>query len=311
MISSHITNAIGNTPVVKLNFLTKDLNGEIFAKIEYNNPGGSVKDRIAFNMVTVAENNGIIKPGDLLVEPTSGNTGIGLAMVAAAKGYRLILTMPASMSVERRKILTAYGASIELTPSENGMRGAIEKAQEIVANNPGSFSPSQFTNPANPAIHEATTGPEFLEALGSTEIDAFIIGVGTGGTLTGVARALKKSGSKAKIIAVEPENSPVISGGKSGPHKIQGIGAGFIPEVLDTKLIDEVITVGNDDAIITARILAANEGLFAGISSGAAAAACLKYIKKHSTADKICRVATVFPSNGERYLSTELFSDLM
>ena len=310
MKNSDITHVIGNTPLVQVNTLTEGLSGEIFAKLEYYNPGGSVKDRIALNMIDEAEKNGQIKPGNLVVESTSGNTGIGLAMVAAARGYRLILTMPDSMSIERRKILVAYGARIELTPAAQGMKGAIDKCKQILAENPNSFSPSQFTNLANPAAHEKTTGPEFIKSLSGIEVDAFIFAVGTGGTLTGVARAIKKAGLKSKIVAVEPEGSPVLSGGKSGPHKIQGIGAGFIPEVLDTSLIDEVITVGNDEAIVTARCLAANEGLFVGLSSGASACACVKYIKKYATKGKICRVATIFASNGERYLSTELFADL-
>lgn len=310
MINHNIAGTIGNTPVVKVHSLVNGLKGEIFSKIEYYNPGGSVKDRIALNMILEAEKAGKIKPGDLLVEPTSGNTGIGLAMIAAARGYRLILTMPDSMSIERRKILLAYGAKLDLTSATKGMKGAIDRCEEILKQNPGSFSPSQFSNPANPSVHEHITGPEYIKALSNVEIDAFIFCVGTGGTLTGIGRAIKKAGLSSKIIAVEPEGSPVLSGGKAGPHKIQGIGAGFVPEVLDTSLIDEVITVGNDEAIITARSLAANEGLFVGISSGAAACACVKYIEKNSGEGKVCRVATLFPSNGERYLSTELFADL-
>ncbi|GAB4271825.1 MAG: cysteine synthase A [Candidatus Rifleibacteriota bacterium] len=309
MILNDITGRIGNTSIVRLNRLTKDLNGEIFAKVEFSNPGGSVKDRIAKSMIEEAEKCGKLKPGDVIIEPTSGNTGIGLAMVAAAKQYRIILTMPDTMSIERRKILQAYGAELVLTPGSLGMKGAIEKANELVEAKGSAFSPGQFVNPANPAAHEFNTGPEIMRDIDCSRIDAFIFGVGTGGTLTGVGRCLRKNGIDAPIIAVEPEGSPVLSGGKPGPHKIQGIGAGFIPQILDTALISSVIQVSNEEAMETARELAKEEGLFVGISSGAAVAACLKYIRKSNSSRKL-RILTLFPSNGERYLSTELFAHL-
>jgi cysteine synthase A len=311
MIKNNISERIGKTPIIKLKSLAEDVHGEVFAKVEFLNPGGSVKDRIALSMVEDAEKSGTIKPGDLLIESTSGNTGIGLAMIAAAKGYRLILTMPDTMSMERRKILSGYGARLELTPGEKGMKGANLRAEELLKEYPGAFSPGQFKNPANPAAHEMNTGPEIIEDIKDMHIDAFIFCVGTGGTITGVGRALRKAGITAPIIAVEPSGSPVLSGGKPGPHKIQGIGAGFIPEVLDTALIDKVIQVDNDEAMIMARSIAANQGIFVGISSGAAAAASIKYLKEFSTAEKPLKVLTLFPSNGERYLSTELFADLV
>lgn len=305
MILNDIVDRIGNTALVRLKRLVEG--AEILAKVEFLNPGGSVKDRIARSMVAEAEKSGQLKPGQVIIEPTSGNTGIGLAMVAAAKGYRLILAMPETMSIERRKILQAYGAELVLTPGSGGMKGAIQKAEELVAATPGAFMPAQFDNPANPAAHEFTTGPEIIKALDGEKIDAFIFGVGTGGTLTGIGRCLRKNGIDAPIIAVEPEASPVLSGGAPGPHKIQGIGAGFVPKNLDRSLISEVITVSNEEAMQTARTLAWKEGLLVGISSGAAAAACMKYVARHQTAGKPLRLVTLFPSNGERYLSTELF----
>ncbi len=311
MIKNNISERIGKTSIVKLKSLAENVHGEVLAKVEFLNPGGSVKDRIALSMIEDAEKSGKIKPGDLLIESTSGNTGIGLAMVAAAKGYRLILTMPETMSMERRKILAAYGATLELTPGDKGMKGAILRAEELMKQYPDAYSPGQFTNPANPAAHEFNTGPEIIEDIKGMQIDAFIFGVGTGGTITGIGRALRKAGIMAPLIAVEPAGSPVLSGGKPGPHKIQGIGAGFIPEILDTKLIDKVIQVENEEAMIMARSIAANQGIFVGISSGAAAAASVKYLKEFSTAEKPLRVLTLFPSNGERYLSTELFADLV
>lgn len=307
MILKDISERIGNTPLVSMRRLIKD--AEILAKVEFLNPGGSVKDRIARSMIIEAEKNGHIKPGDLIIEPTSGNTGIGLAMVAAARGYRIILTMPETMSIERRKILRGYGAELVLTPGSAGMKGAIERAHELMEKTPGAFMPGQFTNPANPAAHEFSTGPEILDALDGEKVDAFIFCVGTGGTLTGIGRCLRKNGVDTPIIAVEPEGSPVLSGGKPGPHKIQGIGAGFIPEILDRSLISEVIQVGNEEAMAMARRISCEEGLMVGISSGAAAAACKKYIESNRRSDRAVRVLTLFPSNGERYLSTELFPE--
>lgn len=307
MILKDISERIGNTPLVSMRRLIEG--AEILAKVEFLNPGGSVKDRIARSMISEAEKNGQIKPGDLIIEPTSGNTGIGLAMVAAARGYRIILTMPETMSIERRKILRGYGAELVLTPGSAGMKGAIERAHELLEKTPGAFMPGQFTNPANPAAHEYSTGPEILEALDGEKVDAFIFCVGTGGTLTGIGRCLRKNGVDTPIIAVEPEGSPVLSGGKPGPHKIQGIGAGFIPEILDRSLISEVIQVGNEEAMAMARRISSEEGLMVGISSGAAAAACEKYIEKNRRSERAVRVLTLFPSNGERYLSTELFPE--
>lgn len=309
MVLNDIIGRIGNTSLVRLNRLTSGINGEIIAKVEFSNPGGSVKDRIAKSMILEAEKCGKLTPKSVIIEPTSGNTGIGLAMVAAAKGYRTILTMPDTMSIERRKILKAYGAELVLTPGSGGMKAAIEKARELTEEIEGAFSPGQFVNPANPAAHEFNTGPEILSDLKGEEIDAYIFGVGTGGTLTGIGRCLRKNAIEAPIIAVEPEGSPVLSGGKPGPHKIQGIGAGFIPEILDTSLISEVIQVTNEEAMETARQLASKEGLFVGISSGAAVAACLKYLQKNCSSVKRLKVLTLFPSNGERYLSTELFPE--
>ncbi|MEW6710768.1 MAG: cysteine synthase A [Candidatus Riflebacteria bacterium] len=302
-----ITERIGNTPMVRLRHLTDE--GEIIAKVEFLNPGGSVKDRIARSMIIEAERCGHLSPGKVIVEPTSGNTGIGLAMVAAARGYRIVLTMPETMSVERRKILKAYGAELVLTPGSAGMRGAIEKASELMAQMENAYMPGQFSNPANPAAHEFTSGPEIIEALDGEKVDAFIFGVGTGGTLTGIGHCLRKNGIDTPIIAVEPEASPVLSGGKPGPHKIQGIGAGFVPEILDRSLISEVIQVSNEEAMEAARRLASTEGLLVGISSGAAAAACVKYLRRNRVAGRKLRVITLFASNGERYMSTELFPD--
>lgn len=307
MILKSITEKIGKTPLVHLQSLA-EAGGEIYAKIESANPAGSVKDRIALAMLDDAQSKGLIKPGCVIIEPTSGNTGIGLAMVAAVRGLRIILTMPETMSVERRKILRAYGAELVLTPGSEGMKGAIEKARQLVAEMPGAFSPGQFVNPANPAAHEQHTGPEIVEAIKGLEIDAFIFGVGTGGTLTGVGRCLRRHGINAPIIAVEPTASPVLSGGKPGPHKIQGIGAGFIPEILDVSLISEIIQITNEEAMEASRKLA-KVGLLSGISSGAALAACNKYLQAHT--GKKLKVLTLFPSNGERYLSTELFADLL
>jgi len=302
MIFNNVTELIGNTPLVRLNNLVSDDSAEVVLKLESFNPGGSVKDRIAFNMIDEAEKAGKIKPGGVLVEPTSGNTGIGIAMVGAAKGYTVVLTMPESMSQERRQMLKAYGAELVLTPAAEGMKGAISKAEEIAAERDG-FIPSQFTNPANPDIHRRTTAKEII-AETQGKIDYFVAGVGTGGTITGTGEKLKERINNLKVVAVEPENSAVISGGEPGPHKIQGIGAGFIPEVLNTEIIDRVEKVKNDEAFTTAKRLAAEEGIFAGISTGAAVAAALK-LADEVGADK--RIVVIAPDTGERYLSTGVF----
>lgn len=294
---------IGHTPVVRLNRIPGKDDAEVWAKLENFNPGGSVKDRICLAMIEAAEKAGLIKPGDTLVEPTSGNTGIGLALVAAVKGYRLILTMPDTMSEERRSLLVAYGAELVLTPDTRGMHGAIAKAEELVRNNPGYYMPQQFSNPANPKIHYTTTGPELVEQLG--RIDAFVAGVGTGGTVTGVGRYLREHlGNRPLIVAVEPKSSPVLSGGEPGFHKIQGIGAGFVPKTLDTKVYDEIMTVSDEDAAVYARKLAREEGILVGISSGANCCAAVQ-IAKRLGKGKV--VAAVFCDTGERYLTTDLF----
>ena len=304
-IAKNILERIGGTPLVKISKLNQSA-AEVVAKVEFFNPGGSVKDRIAFAMIEAAEKAGLLKPGALIIEPTSGNTGVGLALVAAVKGYHLILTMPETMSVERRKLAAAYGAEIVLTEGAQGMKGAIAKALELQKQNPGSFIPQQFENPANPAYHQAHTGPEiWTDAEG--KVDAFVAGVGTGGTLTGVAKYLKERNPAIRIYAVEPDTSPVLSGGKPGPHKLQGIGAGFVPGVLDTGIISEVITVSAENAGKTARAAAANEGLLVGISSGAALYAALELAKKPEFAGK--RIVVLLPDTGERYLSTWLFSE--
>lgn len=304
-IGKSILDFIGMTPMVKLSRLSPENGATIAAKVEAFNPGGSIKDRIALSMIKDAEDKGILKPGSVVIEPTSGNTGIGLAMVCAVKGYRLILVMPESMSLERRKLLKAYGAEFVLTPAELGMKGAVEKAEEL-AKTHGYFMPLQFENPANPAVHETTTAQEILKQTHS-ELDAFIATVGTGGTLTGIAKVLKSKIPHIKIIAVEPISSPVLSGGTPSPHKIQGIGAGFIPKVLDTDLIDYIITVPDEDAYSFVRQLSTKEGILAGISSGAAVYASQK-VAKDLGPDKL--VVTILPDTGERYLSVEgLFSE--
>jgi len=302
-IANNITELIGQTPLVKLNRLVEGGSATVYVKLEYFNPAGSVKDRIALSMVLAAEEKGMLKPGSTIVEPTSGNTGIGLAMVAAARGYRLILVMPETMSIERRNLMAAFGAEFVLTPGPEGMKGAIRKAEELVAENPGYFVPQQFTNPANPEIHRRTTAQEVWEAT-SGNLDSFVAGVGTGGTVTGVGEFLKSVKPGIRVVAVEPANSPVISGGQPGPHKIQGIGAGFIPQVLNKEILDDIITVSNEDAMETARRLAKEEGILVGISSGAAVFGALKEAKKLG-AGKV--VVVVAPDTGERYLSTELF----
>jgi cysteine synthase A len=283
--------------------MTGDKDADIYGKLEGENPGGSVKDRIALAMVDEAERSGRIEPGGVIVEPTSGNTGIGLAFVAAIKGYKLVLTMPETMSVERRNLLAAYGAKLVLTPGPDGMRGAVAKAEDIAAKSPGSFVPQQFNNPANPEIHRKTTAREILSALGQ-RVDAFVAGVGTGGTITGVGEVLRSKNRDVKIFAVEPAESPVLSGGKPGPHKIQGIGAGFVPGVLNTQIYDEIIQVTSEQAAATTRELALKEGILAGISSGAALFAARKVAKMMGRGKT---VVVIIPDNGERYLSTGLF----
>lgn len=305
-IKNSLTELIGHTPLLALHRWAKQqqLLAEIVAKVEYFNPGGSVKDRVALSMITDAEEKGLLKPGALIIEPTSGNTGVGLAWVASVKGYRLILTMPETMSLERRNLLKALGAELVLTPGSEGMGGAIRKAQEIQAATPGSLILQQFENPANPLAHERTTAEEIWQDTDG-KIDIFVAAVGTGGTLTGTARGLKKKNPNIRIVAVEPAGSPVLSGGKAGPHKIQGIGAGFIPKILDTSLIDQIIPVTDEDAMRTSRELSATEGLLVGISSGAAAFAAREIAKDEANQGK--RIVVLLPDTGERYLSTELF----
>ena len=304
--SKSILELIGNTPMVQLNALVDDSMAQILAKLESFNPGGSVKDRICLAMLEEAEKKGLISKGSTIIEPTSGNTGIGLAMVSAVKGYRCILTMPETMSLERIYILKSFGAEIILTPGMEGMKGAIQKAEELVKITPRSFMPHQFKNEANPEIHRRTTAQEILEATDG-KIDAFVVGVGTGGSLTGIGEVLKQHNSGVKIVAVEPASSPVLSGGKYGPHKIQGIGAGFIPDVLNQKIIDEIILVADNDAFATSRRLAREEGIFVGISAGAAAWASLKVAKNLG---KGKTVVTIFPDVGERYFSMERFFEI-
>ncbi len=303
-----ITDLIGGTPLLKLNDIIggEDTQAEIYGKLEYFNPAGSVKDRIARAMIDDAEKTGVLKPGATIIEPTSGNTGIGLAAVAAARGYKIILTMPETMSVERRNLLKAYGAQLVLTDGAAGMKGAIAKAEELAKETSNSFIPSQFTNPANPAAHKASTGPEIWEDTDG-KVDIFVAGVGTGGTLSGVGEYLRSKNPNVKVVAVEPAGSPVLSKGTAGPHKIQGIGAGFVPETLNTGIYDEIIPVENDDAFETGRTFARKGGVLVGISSGAAAFAALQLAKRPENKGKV--IVALLPDTGERYLSTPMFAE--
>ncbi len=306
-IAKQLTELVGNTPLLELKKFNekKDLQATIVAKLEYFNPVGSVKDRVALAMIEDAEDKGILQPGATIIEPTSGNTGVGLAFVSSAKGYHLILTMPDTMSIERRNLLKALGAKVVLTPGAEGMKGAIAKAEELQANTPGSWIPQQFKNPANPAIHVKTTGEEIWRDTDG-KVDIFVAGVGTGGTVSGVGVALKQHNPQVKVVAVEPASSPVLSGGKSGPHKIQGIGAGFVPDNYNASVIDEVLTIENDEAILASRQVAQSEGLLVGISSGAALAGAVRLAQRPE--NKGMTIVALLPDTGERYLSTVLYA---
>jgi len=303
-IANNVTELVGNTPLVRLNKIGESTNAEIVAKLEYFNPCGSIKDRIGISMIEAAEKKGLLGKNSVIVEPTSGNTGIALAFVSAVKEYKLILTMPETMSIERRNMLKALGAEIVLTPGAEGMNGAIKKAEEIVKNNRNAFMPQQFKNPANPEIHRKTTAQEIWKDTDG-KVDVLVAGVGTGGTITGIAEVIKKKKRTFKVIAVEPADSPVLSGGEPHPHKIQGIGAGFVPDILNKNIIDEVVTITNEEAMTTARRLAKEEGIFAGISSGAAVYAALKIGKRKENKNKL--IVVILPDLGDRYLSTPLF----
>jgi cysteine synthase A len=307
-IYKNLAELVGKTPLLEVTNYSegKDLKANILAKLEYFNPAGSVKDRIAKAMIEDGENKGLLKPGSVIIEPTSGNTGIGIASIGTAKGYKVIIVMPETMSIERRSLIKAYGAEIVLTEGAKGMKGAIAKADELAAETPNSFIPGQFKNPANPEIHKNTTGPEIWEDTDG-KVDIFVAGIGTGGTITGVGEYLKSKNPNIKIVAVEPAGSPVLSEGKSGPHKIQGIGAGFVPDVLNTKIYDEIITIKNEDAFETSRELSKKEGLLVGISSGAATFAATELAKRPENAGKT--IVVLLPDTGERYLSTALFED--
>ena len=307
-IFESVTELIGGTPLLEAKQYAKkrNINAKLITKLEYFNPAGSVKDRIALAMIEDAEVKGLLKEGSVIIEPTSGNTGIGLASIATAKGYKIILTMPETMSVERRNLLKAYGAELVLTEGAKGMKGAIAKADEIAAQTPGAFIPGQFVNPANPEVHRKTTGPEIWQDTDGT-VDVFVAGIGTGGTISGVGAYLKSQNPNIKVIAVEPASSPVLSQGTSGPHKIQGIGAGFIPETLDTKIYDEIVTVQNEDAFAAGRLFAQTEGILVGISSGAALFAAEQIAKKPEYEGK--NIVVLLPDTGDRYLSTPLFTD--
>ncbi|WP_455663029.1 cysteine synthase A [Pradoshia sp.] len=302
-IANNVSELIGNTPIVKLNKIVEDGSAEVYLKLEYMNPGSSVKDRIALAMINDAEEKGLLKPDTTIIEPTSGNTGIGLAWVAAAKGYKAILVMPDTMSIERRNLLKAYGAQLILTPGKEGMKGAIAKATELAEQN-GYFMPQQFQNEANPEIHRQTTGKEIVEQMGD-QLDAFVSGIGTGGTISGAGSVLRETYKDIKIVAVEPADSPVLSGGSPGPHKIQGIGAGFVPDTLNTEIYDQIIKVANEDAFEQARRAAKEEGILGGISAGAAIQAALQVAKELGAGKK---VLAIIPDNGERYLSTPLYN---
>jgi cysteine synthase A len=305
-IHDNVLETIGKTPLVKINRLTEGLNVLIIGKMEARNPGGSIKDRVCKFMIEEAENQGLIKPGSVIIEPTSGNTGVGLAMVAAVKGYKLILTMPENMSAERRTLFKAYGAQLVLTPESEGMLGAIKRAEELLASTPSAFMPHQFKNRANSKSHRKTTGPE-IWADTDGKVDIVVAGVGTGGTITGIAQYIKPLKADFKVIAVEPAASPILSGGKKGPHKIQGIGAGFVPDVLELQIVDEIVKVSDDDALKTARAAAKKEGLLLGISAGAALFAAIEVAKRPENIGKI--VVVILPDTGERYLSTVLFTE--
>ncbi len=301
-VVEHVSQLIGNTPIVKLQRVTEEDSADIYVKLEFMNPGSSVKDRIALAMIEAAEKEGALKEGDTIIEPTSGNTGIGLAMVAASKGYKSILVMPDTMSKERRNLLKAYGAELVLTPGSKGMKGAIDKA-EALKEEYGYFMPQQFNNEANPKIHEVTTGQEIVEQM-KEGLDAFVAGIGTGGTITGAGKVIKEHFEQAKVYAVEPKDSPVLSGGKPGPHKLQGLGAGFVPKILDTDVYDQVLKISTEEAFETARQVATTNGILGGVSAGAAVAAAKKIAKKLGKGKK---VLAIFPDNGERYLSTPLY----